>query len=102
MSLIRIQSRRWTTISHGLTASSAAHLTGRTLASSESFTWLGEHFQVSLADVKPAADFLFLSGVNHIFFHGIPYSPGDVQWPGWSFYASVNFGPNGGLWHDLP
>ena len=83
-------------------SSSAAHLTGRTLASSESFTWLGEHFQVSLADVKPAADFLFISGVNHIFFHGIPYSPQDVAWPGWLFYASVNLGPNGGLWHDLP
>jgi hypothetical protein len=83
-------------------SSSAAHLTGRTLASSESFTWLGEHFQVSLADVKPAADFLFLSGVNHILFHGVPYSPQDAPWPGWLFYAAVNFGPNGGLWHDLP
>jgi hypothetical protein len=83
-------------------SSSAAHLTGRTLSSSESFTWLGEHFQVSLADVKPAADFLFLSGVNHILFHGIPYSPQDAPWPGWLFYAAVNFGPNGGLWHDLP
>lgn len=83
-------------------SSSAAHLTGKKLASSESFTWLGEHFQVSLADVKPAADLLLLSGVNHIFFHGIPYSPKDVPWPGWLFYAAVNFGPEGGLWHDLP
>ncbi len=83
-------------------ASSAAHLTGRSLASSESFTWLGEHFQVSLADCKPAADFLFLAGINHIFYHGVPYSPNDVAWPGWLFYASVNFGPDGGLWHDLP
>ena len=23
-------------------------------------------------------------------------------WPGWLFYASVNFGPSGGLWHDVP
>jgi hypothetical protein len=83
-------------------SSSAAHLKGTTLASSESFTWLKEHFQCSLDDVKPAADFLFLSGVNHIFFHGIPYSPPSAQWPGWQFYASVNFGPNGGLWKDLP
>ncbi len=83
-------------------SSSAAHVTGKNLASSESFTWLGEHFQTSLADAKPAADLLFLSGVNHIFFHGTPYSPKDVAWPGWLFYASVNFGPNGGLWHDLP
>jgi hypothetical protein len=83
-------------------ASSAAHLSGRNLASSESFTWAGEHFQVPLAQLKPAADFLFLGGVNHIIFHGIPYSPADAPWPGWLFYASVNFGPNGGLWHDLP
>lgn len=83
-------------------ASSAAHVTGRTLASSETFTWLGEHFQVSLADLKPAIDFVFLSGINHMFFHGIPYSPADAPWPGWLFYAAVNFGPNGGLWHDLP
>jgi hypothetical protein len=83
-------------------ASSAAHVMHKPLSSSESFTWLGEHFQVSLADVKPAADLFLLSGVNHIFFHGIPYSPEDVKWPGWLFYAAVNFGPNGGIWHDLP
>lgn len=83
-------------------SSSAVHLTGGRLASAESFTWLGEHFQVPLSDVKPAADFLFLAGINHIFFHGIPYSPGDVPWPGWQFYASVNFGPRGNLWFTLP
>jgi hypothetical protein len=83
-------------------ASSAAHLSGRNLASAESFTWLGEHFHVSLSQVKLAADYLFLAGVNHIFFHGIPYSPKDAPWPGWQFYASVNFGPQGGLWRDLP
>ncbi len=83
-------------------SSSAAHLTGRNLSSSESFTWLGEHFHSSLADVKQATDYLFLCGTNHILFHGIPYSPKDAPWPGWQFYAAVNFGPEGGLWHDLP
>ena len=83
-------------------SSSAAHLSGRTLASSESFTWLREHFQTSPANLKEATDFLFLTGVNHIFFHGIPYSPKEAAWPGWQFYASVNFGPGGALWHDLP
>jgi len=83
-------------------ASSAAHLTGRNLSSCESFTWLGEHFNVSLAQAKHAADYIFLTGANHIFFHGIPYSPSDVPWPGWLFYAAVNFGPEGGLWRDLP
>jgi len=83
-------------------SSSAAHIAGRKFASSESFTWLTEHFQGSLSQVKQAADYLFLSGVNHIFFHGIPYSPADAPWPGWQFYAAVNFGPQGGLWRDLP
>ena len=83
-------------------ASSAAHTTGRALASSETFTWLGEHFQVPLAQLKPAVDRFYLAGINHIFFQGIPYSPAEAPWPGWLFYASVHFGPNGGIWHDLP
>jgi hypothetical protein len=83
-------------------ASSAAHTTGKALASSETFTWLGEHFQVPLSRMKPIVDRFYLAGINHIFFQGIPYSPSDAQWPGWLFYASVNFGPNGGIWHDLP
>ena len=83
-------------------ASSAAHVAGRTLASAEAFTWLGEHFQTSLAQAKEAADWLLLSGVNHLVYHGVPYSPAGVPWPGWQFYASVNFGPEGGLWRDLP
>ena len=83
-------------------ASSAAHVTGRQLASAEAFTWLGEHFQTPLSLVKRAADWLYLSGVNHLLFHGIPYSPLGEAWPGYQFYASVNFGPEGGLWRDLP
>ena len=83
-------------------SSSAARDKGTTLASSESFTWLTDHFEAPLSLVKQAADYLFLTGVNHIFFHGIPYSPVDAPWPGWQFYAAVNFGPYGGLWHDLP
>lgn len=83
-------------------ASSAAHLKGARLTSAESFTWLGEHFNVPLSQVKPAADFFWLSGINHLFFHGIPYSPDDAPWPGFQFYAAVNFGPQGGLWRDFP
>jgi hypothetical protein len=83
-------------------AASAAHLGGRPLASAEAFTWLGEHFQVPLSQLRPAADWLFLAGVNQLVFHGVPYSPPRSPWPGWQFYASVNFGPQGGLWRDLP
>ena len=83
-------------------ASSAAHVTGKKLVSAETFTWLDEHFQVTPAELKQAADFVWLGGVNHIFFHGIPYTPEDAAWPGWLFYASTHMGQNGGLWKDLP
>lgn len=83
-------------------ASSAAHVCGKRLVSSESCTWLDEHFQVSLAEVKPAIDQLFLGGVNHVFFHGMAFSPADVPWPGWLFYASTNFGPSNTFWPHLP
>ncbi|NQX02981.1 hypothetical protein HQ447_20165 [bacterium] len=82
-------------------AASAAHAKGDELVSAETFTWLDEHFQVTPEKLKEAADFVFLGGVNHIFFHGIPYSPEDAKWPGWLFYASTHMGQNGGLWRDL-
>ncbi|MBN2410133.1 glycoside hydrolase [candidate division KSB1 bacterium] len=81
--------------------SSAANLTGKNLASSESFTWLGEHFNVSLSQCKPEVDQLFIGGINHIFFHGTTFSPADEEWPGWIFYASTHFGPSNTIWYDI-
>ncbi|ADB37274.1 glycosyl hydrolase [Spirosoma linguale] len=83
-------------------ASSAAHLMGKLLVSSETGTWLANHFQVSLSQVKPQVDELLASGINHIFYHGIPYSPPAERWPGWSFYASTNYGPSSHFWPHLP
>ncbi|GBC98931.1 hypothetical protein HRbin17_01450 [bacterium HR17] len=83
-------------------AASAAHLKGSPLVSAEAFTWLGEHFQVSLARLKPVADLLFVAGINHLVYHGIAYSPPEAPFPGWLFYASVDFAPQAGLWRDLP
>ena len=83
-------------------ASSAANLSSRRLVSSESATWLGDHFKVSLAQVKPQLDELFVSGINHIFYHGITYSPPDKPFPGRLFYASTNFGPHSHFWKELP
>jgi len=79
-------------------AASAAHLSGRRLVSSESCTWLGEHFRVALSQVKPELDSLFTGGVNHVFYHGTAYSPENAKWPGWLFYAPVNFGPTNTFW----
>jgi len=78
--------------------SSAAHLMGKPLVSSETFTWLGEHFRSSLAQFKPEVEQCFLAGINHVFYHGITYSPQDIPWPGWLFYASVNMVPTNSWW----
>ena len=81
-------------------ASSAAHVTGRKLVSSESGTWLAEHFTETLADFKVFIDRLLLSGVNHMFYHGCCYSPVDAIWPGWCFYASSEMNPRNPIWRD--
>ncbi|MDR0574572.1 MAG: glycosyl hydrolase family 2 [Tannerella sp.] len=83
-------------------ASSAAHISGKPYTSSETFTWLTEHFRTSLSQCKPDIDLLFVSGVNHVFFHGTPYSPREAEWPGWLFYASVNMSPTNTIWRDAP
>lgn len=82
-------------------ASSAAHVAGHPLASSETFTWLREHFREAPSEMKPEADTLFLTGINHIFFHGNCYSPADAPWPGWVFYASSELNPRNPLWRDV-
>lgn len=82
-------------------ATSTAHVMGKPLASSETATWLNEHFQSSLGDVKQAVDKYFVGGVNHIFWHGTNYSPKDEPWPGWLFYAAVHFTPANSFWKDF-
>lgn len=83
-------------------APSAAHVAGKQLTSSETFTWLTEHFRTSLSQMKPDLDLMYTCGVNRMFFHGACYSPDDVEWPGWRFYASVDMTPSNSIWHDAP
>ena len=82
-------------------ASSAAHVAGHTLASSESATWLRDHWKESLAFVKPELDRILADGINHIFYHGAVFSPQDAPWPGWLFYASTQFNPQNPWWDDF-
>ena len=82
-------------------ASSAAHLKGKPLTSAEALTWLTEHFRTSLAQCKPEIDLMLAAGVNHLVFHGAPYSPKEVTFPGWRFYASINLSPTAALWEDV-
>ena len=86
-------------------ASSAAHVAhapGRQLVSSESCTWLREHWHESLAHIKLELDLFFLAGVNQMLFHGSCYSPKDAPWPGWFFYASTQMNWRNSIWRDVP
>lgn len=83
-------------------ASSAAHIAGKPYTSSETFTWLTEHFRTSLSQCKPDMDLMFVSGINHMFFHGTTYGPKEVKWPGWKFYASIDMSPTNSIWRDAP
>jgi hypothetical protein len=82
-------------------ATSAAHVTGKRLASAEAATWLTEHFVTKLSDVRAVLDNYFLNGVNHVFYHGTAYSPASEPWPGRLFYAAVEFNPQNPWWQDF-
>ena len=81
-------------------ASSAAHVAGHKFVGAETGTWLKEHFTETLADMKYLLDDLFVSGVNHVFYHGTCYSPDEAGWPGWVFYASYEMNPRNAVWRD--
>ncbi len=83
-------------------ASSAAHVAGKPLIASETCTWMREHYKGALSQVKPEIDQLFLSGINHIFYHGNAYTPAETEWPGWLFYASTHFEKENAIWRDFP
>ncbi len=83
-------------------ASSAAHLYGRNEVSCESFTWLRYPlFLVTLENMKAAADAIYLDGINHVNYHGVPFSPSWVESPGWYYYAATNASPGNTWWPYL-
>ncbi|HEV2329174.1 MAG TPA: glycosyl hydrolase [Verrucomicrobiae bacterium] len=83
-------------------ASSAAHVAGHPFTGAETGTWMAEHFTETLTEMKYLADDMFISGINHIFYHGCCYSPAAAAWPGWLFYASTEMNPRNSIWHDVP
>ncbi|ACB74631.1 glycosyl hydrolase [Opitutus terrae] len=82
-------------------ASSAAHVSGKPLASAETATWLNEHFLTTLAELKQNTDEFLLAGINHVCYHGTALSPLDAAWPGFNFYASVELNPLNPFWRDF-
>jgi hypothetical protein len=82
-------------------ATSSGNVSAKKLVSAEAATWLNEHFESSLADIKRALDKFMLHGVNHLFYHGTCYSPADEAWPGRLFYAAVHLNPRNPQWKDF-
>ena len=80
---------QWQTLSPTRWASSAGHLYGHPITSSETWTWLhSPSFRATPLDLKAEADRHFLEGINQLVGHGWPYSPESVEYPGWRFYAA--------------
>jgi len=84
-------------------AASAAHLFGKPVTTSETWTWLhSPAFRATPLDVKAEADQHFLSGVNHLIGHGWPYSPPAAGTPGWPFYAAAVLSDKNPWWPVMP
>jgi alpha-L-rhamnosidase len=77
--------------------SSAAHLKGKKLISSEELTNTDMVFAESLALFKIAGDQSTISGITHPIFHGFNYSPKEAAFPGWITYGGY-FNENHTIW----
>lgn len=89
-------------ILHMKFASSAGNLMGRSLVSSETATWLTNHFRTALSQVKPEVDKLFIAGVNHIHLISATNTPLNSVYPGWVFYPAPDFGVHSSLMDYMP
>ena len=66
----------WTDLTQTRWASSAAHLYGRDVVSSETWTWVhSPSFRATPLDLKGEAHEHLLAGINQFIGHGWPYSP---------------------------
>ena len=82
----------WRKFSDVRWATSAGHLFGKNVISSETWTWLhSPAFRATPLDMKAEADLQFLQGVNQLVGHGWPYSPESAGEPGWRMYAAGAF-----------
>ena len=94
---------QWRHFSTTRWASSASHLLGRPVTSSETWTWLHSPvFRATPLDMKAEADIHFLQGINQLVAHGFPYSPPEAGEPGWRFYAAAVFNDHNPWWLVMP
>ena len=93
----------WRQFSAARWASSACHLYGRPITSTETWTWLhAPSFRATPLDMKAEADLHFIEGINQLIGHGWPYSPPSAGQPGWRFYASAAFNDHNPWFQVMP
>ncbi len=93
----------WKMLSRARWAASAAHLFGRPVAGSETWTWIhSPAFRATPLDIKGEADEHFLSGINQLIGHGWPASPPQAGTPGWPFYAAGALTDKNPWWPVMP
>ncbi len=94
---------QWKVVRGTRWASSASHIYGRPVASSETWTWLHSPvFRATPLDMKAEADRHFLMGINQLIGHGWPYTSEGVDYPGWRFYAAAVFDEKNPWWIVMP
>jgi hypothetical protein len=94
---------QWKVVRGTRWASSASHIFGRPVTSSETWTWLHSPvFRATPLDMKAEADRHFLMGINQLIGHGWPYTSEGVEYPGWRFYAAAVFDDKNPWWIVMP
>ena len=94
---------QWRVVRATRWASSASHIYGGAVTSSETWTWLHSPvFRATPLDMKAEADLHFLVGVNQLIGHGWPYTAEGVEYPGWRFYAAGVFDEKNPWWIVMP
>ena len=97
------EGHEWRQFSTTRWATSAGHLYGRPVISSETWTWLHSPvFRATPLDMKAEADIHFLQGINQLIGHGWPYSPPEAGEPGYRFYAAAVFNQHNPWWIVMP
>ncbi len=93
----------WKTLRAARWASSANHLYGRNITTSETWTWLhSPSFRATPLDLKAEADLHFLQGINQLIGHGWPYTAEGQEYPGWRLYAAGAFNEKNPWWIVMP
>ncbi|HEY8561962.1 MAG TPA: glycosyl hydrolase [Pyrinomonadaceae bacterium] len=94
---------QWKVVRAARWASSANHVYGRNVTSSETWTWLhSPSFRATPLDLKAEADIHFLQGINQLIGHGWAYTPPQIEYPGWRFYAAGEYSERNPWWIVMP